>query len=61
MCCLVYLDNVIIFNNDTRDKHRALIRKIIKKLTDAKLQLDYNKFEFEAKKTRYLKFIIKIN
>ena len=61
MCCLVYLNNIIIFNNDTRNKHRALVRKIIKKLADARLQLDYNKFEFEIKKTRYLRFIIKTN
>ena len=34
MCYLVYLNNVIIFNNDIRNKYRAIIWKIIEKLAD---------------------------
>ena len=38
VCCSAYLDNMVIFSNGTRNKHRVLVRKIIGKLADVELQ-----------------------
>ena len=57
--CSAYLDDVVIFSNGSRSEHRELVRKIIGKLADAGLQLDFDKSEFEAQETRYLGFIVK--
>lgn len=59
ICCSAYLDDVVIFSNGSQEDHRKLVRKIIGKLADAGLQLDYDKSEFEACEIKYLGYIIK--
>ena len=54
----MYLDDVIIYSNRSRNDHREKVRKVLKKLADAGLQLDWSKSEFEASKVKYLGFII---
>ena len=58
VCCSAYLDDVVIYSNGTRAEHRELVRKIVKTLGDAGLQLDFEKSEFEAASIKYLGFII---
>ena len=42
ICCSVYIDDVVIYN-DTQKEHRSAVLKIIRKLADAGLQLDFDK------------------
>ncbi|KAI0993225.1 hypothetical protein K3495_g14959 [Podosphaera aphanis] len=55
--CTAYLDDVLIFSN-TKEEHREHVRKVVKRLRDAGLQIDINKCEFETKRTKYLGLII---
>ena len=41
ICCSAYIDDVVIYN-DTQKEHRSVVLKIIRKLVDAGLQLDFN-------------------
>jgi transposase InsO family protein len=56
--CSAYLDDVVIYSNRSKEEHRELVKKIIKALGDAGLQLDWEKSEFEAKQIKYLGFIV---
>ena len=56
--CSAYLDDILIYTNGSREKHRAHVRKVLSRLQDAGLQLDISKCEFEVKETKYLGFIL---
>ena len=58
ICCSAYIDDVIIYN-DTQKEHRFVVLRIICKLADAGLQLDFNKSEFEGAIIKYLGYLIK--
>ena len=47
-----------MFTDGTRQQHREHVRKVLRKLQDAGLQLDIDKCEFEVQSTKYLGFII---
>lgn len=53
-----YIDDVIIFTNGSLQEHRNQVLQVMKKLTDAGLQLDIDKCEFEQKQVKYLGYII---
>ena len=57
ICCSMYIDDVIIYN-DTQKKHRSAVLRIIRKLADAGLQLDFDKSEFEGGIIKYLGYLI---
>jgi len=56
----MYLDNVLIFLK-TRAKHIKYINKIIQRLSNARLQININKFKFYTTKTKYFSLIILTN
>jgi hypothetical protein len=53
-----YVDDVLVFTDGTREQHREHVLKVLRKLQDAGLQLDIDKYEFEVQSTKYLGFII---
>ena len=57
ICCSAYIDNVVIYN-DTQKKHRSTMLRIIRKLADVGLQLDFDKSEFEGHIIKYLGYLI---
>ena len=57
ICCSAYIDDVVIYN-DIQIEHRSVVLKIIHKLVDAQLQLDFDKSEFEGGIIKYLGYLI---
>ena len=57
ICCSPYIDDVVIYN-DTQKEHRSAVLRIIRKLADAGLQLDFDKSEFEGGIIKYLGYLI---
>ena len=55
--CSAYIDDVVIYN-DTQKKHCFAVLRIICKLVDAGLQLDFDKSEFEGGIIKYLGYLI---
>ena len=58
ICCSAYIDDVVIYNN-TQKEHRSAVLRIIRKLADAGLQLDFDKSKFERGIIKYLGYLIK--
>lgn len=56
-CCLVYLDDVIVFSTSLTE-HLELLRKVISKLREANLKLQLDKCEFLKRETKFLGHII---
>ena len=57
ICCSTYIDDVVIYN-DTQKEHRSAVLRIICKLADAGLQLDFDKSKFEEGIIKYLGYLI---
>ena len=57
ICCSAYIDDVVIYN-DTQTEHRSVVLRIIRKIADAGLQLDFDKSEFEGGIIKYLGYLI---
>ena len=57
ICCSAYIDDVVIYN-DTQKEHRSAVLRIIRKLADAGLQLDFDKSKFEGGIIKYLGYLI---
>ena len=57
ICCSAYIDDVVIYN-DTQKEHRSAVLRIIHKLAEAGLQLDFDKSEFEGGIVKYLGYLI---
>ena len=55
--CSAYIDDVVIYN-DTQKEHCSVVLRIIRKLADAGLQLDFDKSEFEGGIIKYLGYLI---
>jgi hypothetical protein len=58
--CTTYLDNIIIYLEDPL-KHKCHVRKVLKRLRKASLQVDIKKLEFSVTCTKFLGFIISID
>ena len=56
--CSAYLDDVIIYTDGSQEDHRKTVCQILTALSEAGLQLDWEKSEFEATNVKYLGFII---
>jgi hypothetical protein len=54
-----YLDDILIYSEDELE-HTEHVRKVLKRLQEAGLQIDIKKCEFSVKRTKYLGFIIGI-
>ena len=57
ICCFAYIDDVVIYN-DTQKEHCSAVLRIICKLADAGIQLDFDKSEFEGGIIKYLGYLI---
>ena len=55
-----YLDNILIFSNNKLE-HEYHVRKVLKRLRNAGLQINLKKCEFYVTRTKYLGFIISTN
>jgi hypothetical protein len=53
----IYFNNVFIYSN-FRAEHYEHVRKMVKRLLNAKLQINIKKCEFEAIKTKYLRIMV---
>ncbi len=48
----------MVIYSDTQKEHRNAVLRIIRKLADAGLQLDFDKSEFEASTIKYLGYLV---
>ena len=55
--CTAYLDDILIYS-DNELEHKHYVKKVLKRLRDAGLQIDLKKCEFHVTCTKYLGFII---
>jgi len=58
--CTAYIDDILIFTDGSLAHHRECVRKVLGKLQDAGLQLDFTKCEFETKGVKYLGYVINV-
>jgi transposase InsO family protein len=58
--CTAYLDDILIYS-DNELEHTAHVHKVLQRLSEAGLQADLKKCEFNVKRTKYLGFIISTN
>jgi hypothetical protein len=55
--CTAYLDDVLVYS-ESRQEHRKHVSEVVDRLSDAGLQIDINKCEFETTRTKYLGLIV---
>ena len=55
-----YINNILIYSQNQLE-YTVHVRKILKRLREAGLQVDIKKCEFNVKETRFLKIIIGVN
>ncbi len=58
--CSAYVNDILIFTDESLHQHRNHVWKILLWLQEAGLQIDIDKCEFEVKSTKYLEFILKV-
>ncbi len=58
--CTTYLDDILIFSNNELE-HEHHVRKVLKRLRNAGLQINLKKCKFYVTRTKYLGFIISTN
>jgi len=54
---ITYLDNILIYSDDL-EMHRSHVHKILRKLCERVLYVKKSKSKFEAKKIKFLNYII---
>lgn len=57
--CTAYMDDVLIYTNDSKEDHYLKVQNVLRKLIAAGLFLDPDKCEFAVKSVKYLGFIIR--
>ena len=55
---IIYLDDILIFMNRTREEHAEHIRKVLTKLMEEDVMLKLKKYKFFKNKIEYLRHII---
>ena len=55
--CTAYIDDILIFSNSL-EEHHTHVRKVLKRLSDARLQIDIKKCEFHVQSVKFLGLII---
>ena len=58
--CSAYVNDVLVYSEGTLAEHREHVRKVLRRLQEAGLQLDIDKCEFEVQSTKYLGFVIEV-
>ncbi|KAI0991510.1 hypothetical protein K3495_g16677, partial [Podosphaera aphanis] len=56
--CTAYLDDVLIWSDESREDHLKKVEKILKRLANAELKLDLKKCDFAVKEVKSLGFIV---
>lgn len=56
--CSAYMDDVLIYSDGSYEDHLGKVAQVLKRLSDAKLQLDIKKSQFAVKEVKYLGFVI---
>ena len=59
--CSAYIHDILIYIEGFRTEYQKQVKKVVKRLREAGLQLNVSKCEFEMKTTKYLGFIIEVN
>ncbi len=54
---ITYLDNILIYSDDL-ETHHSHVHKVLKKLNERTLYVKKSKSKFEAKKIKFLDYII---
>ena len=57
MCCIVYLDDVLIFSSNLQ-QHQQEVRNILEAMRKSGIEVKSSECEFHKKETEYLEFII---
>ena len=52
------MDNILIYTSGLLQNYKAKVHMVLKKLQEAKLILNIDKYQFEKKQVKYLRFII---
>lgn len=55
--CTAYIDDILIFSN-TLEEHHVHVKKVLRRLLEAGLQIDIKKCEFHVKEVKFLGLII---
>ncbi len=58
--CSVYVNDILIFTDESLHQHQDYVQRVLLQLWEADLQIDIDKCEFEVKSIKYLKFILKV-
>ncbi len=58
--CSVYVNDILIFTDESLHQHWNHVQRILLWLWEAELQIDIDKCKFEVKSIKYLKFILKV-
>jgi len=58
--CSAYVNEILIFTDESLHQHRNYVQRILLWLWETDLQIDTDKCEFEVKSIKYLKFILKV-
>ena len=58
--CSVYMNNILIFTDESLHQHWNYVWKVLLQLWKVSLQIDIDKCEFEVKSTKYLEFILEV-
>ena len=56
---MAYLDNIIIYSNSKKE-YFQYIKQVLQRLTDKKMLIAIKKYKFHTIKTKFCKFIIKL-
>ncbi len=58
--CSVYVNDILIFTDESLHQHWDHVQRVLLQLWEVDLQIDIDKCEFEVKSIKYLKFILKV-
>jgi len=58
--CSVYVNDILIFTDESLHQHWDHIQRVLLQLWEVNLQIDIDKCEFEVKLIKYLEFILKV-
>ena len=56
---MAYLDNIIIYSNSKKE-HFQYVKWVLQRLADEKMPVAIKKYEFHTTKTKFCRFIIKL-
>ncbi len=58
--CLIYVNDILIFTDESLHQHQDYVWRVLLSLWEVNLQINIDKCEFEVKLIKYLEFILKV-